>query len=203
MLGTLAPSGNWKQRHGITQVINYLQLPTLKVNLHQEGKGNKLQGETNPKSISFTQKKRQMTSCHWGATLNQHPPAHQSGVLSTGWGGISHLLPKFALTTGHFFWCWPLLGFFFFAILFFLTLTSPTSAHITCYPPFGTTYQLRIKAPPYSLPTRSPPPLPHLLDSTLHPYAYQPTRHTPLHAYVIHILTYLPTLPPTYYNNNL
>ncbi len=64
----------------------YLQLPTLKLNLHQDGKGNKLQGETNPKSISFTQKKRQMTCCHWGG---QHEPAPTSPPVgrSVHWMG--------------------------------------------------------------------------------------------------------------------
>jgi hypothetical protein len=28
------------------------------------------------------------------ASMNQHPPAHQLGVLYTEWGGISHLVPK-------------------------------------------------------------------------------------------------------------
>ncbi len=32
------------------------------------------------------------------ASMNHHPPTHQLGILSTGWGGISHLVVGCALT---------------------------------------------------------------------------------------------------------
>jgi hypothetical protein len=31
--------------------------------------------------------------------MNQHPPAHQLGILSTGWGDISHPVIECVLTS--------------------------------------------------------------------------------------------------------
>ncbi len=48
------------------------------------------------------------------ARMNQHPPVHQLGVLSTAWGGISYLVPKSALTTVQFFLVLTITWVFFF-----------------------------------------------------------------------------------------
>jgi hypothetical protein len=47
------------------------------------------------------------------AQFNQRPPAHQLGILSTGWGGISHLVVECALTFVDFLMLTLSLGFFF------------------------------------------------------------------------------------------
>jgi hypothetical protein len=111
------------------------------------------------------------------AQFNQRPPAHQLGILSTGWGGISHLVVECALTFVDLN-PKPFLGFFFFCCMFsFPTLRSPARLHTTYL--LGPTYQWKTNFPP----------LTYLLDQ--HPL-FPPKLVTSF------LLTYLPSLFPTY-----
>jgi len=81
------------------------------------------------------------------ARMNQHPPTHQLGILSTGGGGISHLVDGCALRLLTF-----LVLTLSLVVFFPPTLRSPAQLH--------TTYPLRINSPPPPLtylPTRSTP----------------------------------------------
>ncbi len=109
-----------------------------------------------PKSstlISFLQPHAAQANINYAkaASMNQHPPAHQLGILSTGWGGISHLMLECALT-------FPL-DFFFGWFFFPPALRSLAQLHTTyllhphlLFPPKLVTSFLPTYPPPY-LPT--------------------------------------------------
>jgi len=65
---------------------------------------------------------RQTLFTQGGASMNQHPPAHQLRILSTGWGEISHLMVECALTFS--------LGVFFFGWFFFPKLSDHLPSYI-------------------------------------------------------------------------
>jgi hypothetical protein len=84
--------------------------------------------------------------------MNQHPPAHQLRILSTGWGEISHLMVECALTFS--------LGVFFGLVFFSPTFRSLAQLHTTYL--LGPTYRLRTNSPP--------------LTSLLHPHLLFPPK---------------------------
>ncbi len=69
------------------------------------------------------------------ASMNQHPPAHQLRILSTGWGGISHLMVECALP-------FPLV--FFLAGFFFpnFEISRPATYYLPSWPYRPTKNQL-------------------------------------------------------------
>jgi hypothetical protein len=92
------------------------------------------------------------------AQFNQRPPAHQLGILSTGWGGISHLVVECALTFVDLN-PKPFLGFFFFLLYVFFPnfeITCPTTYYLPSWPYLP----MKNQFPPSHLPTRSTPPFP-------------------------------------------
>jgi hypothetical protein len=88
------------------------------------------------------------------ASMNQHPPAPQLGILSTGWGGISHLMVN---VRGPFLSLFLLAGFF---------LQTPPLSTLRSLAQLHTTYLLysHLLFPPKLvtsfLPTYPPPYLP-------------------------------------------
>jgi hypothetical protein len=96
--------------------------------------------------------------------MNQHPPAHQLRILSTGWGGISHLMVECAFT-------FPLV--FFWLVIFFpnFEISCPATYYLPSWPYLPTKNQL-------------PPPLtdllhPHLLFPPKLVTSFLPTYPTP------------------------
>jgi hypothetical protein len=112
----------------------------------------------------------------WVMSVGQHPPAHQLGILSAGFVGISHLVVEYVLTSVDVF------GVTFSLVLFFPILRSPAQLHTTCL--LGPTYQLR---------TNSAPSLTYLPIGFTLPF--------PPKLVTSFLPTFPPSLPPTYLPN--
>jgi hypothetical protein len=84
-----------------------------------------------------------------GVSVGQHPSPHQLGILSAGWGGISHLVVEYVLTSVDLFGADLFFGFLFPNF----EITCPATYYLPSWPYLPTKNQLPPLSPTYRIHT--------------------------------------------------